>query len=119
LFDLAVIFGFPFLIAASGIAYAAFRTYLKHKERMAMIEKGLIPPDWEKEDDGPHINLQGHGGPVVVTLVGVAITLGLLTIGIGPWLLGGLIPTAIGCALLINQMIKESKESKQDKKDHS
>jgi len=32
--------------------------------------------------------------------------------GIGPWLIGGLVPTAIGCGMLINQILKESREKK-------
>ena len=42
--DVVAVFGFPFLVAICAIAYAAFRQYLKHKERMAMIEKGSSRP---------------------------------------------------------------------------
>lgn len=102
-FDMAIVFGFPFLVAIAAIAYAAFRSYLKHKERMAMIEKGLVPPDFKDDDDADDGRVS-KTSPITVTLVGVALTLGLLTLGVGPWLLGGLIPTAIGCAMLITQM---------------
>lgn len=109
--DVVAVFGFPFLIAICGIAYAAFRRYLKHKERMAMIEKGLVPPDMERGEGDDFAGFRtGQASPITVTLVGVAITLGLLTIGVGPWLIGGLVPTAIGCAMLINQILRESKD---------
>jgi len=107
--DVVAVFGFPFLVAICAIAYAAFRQYLKHKERMAMIEKGLVPPDWERGDGAGADSRIGQASPITVTLVGVAITLGLLTLGVGPWLIAGLVPTAIGCAMLIQQMLKESK----------
>lgn len=110
-FDVVAIFGFPFLVAICGIAYGAFRSYLKHKERMAMIEKGIVPPDARDEDGAG--DRKDKASPITVTLVGVAITLGLLTLGFGPWLLGGLIPTAIGCAMLIGQMRSESAKDDQ------
>lgn len=105
--DMAIVFGFPFLIVLAWIAHSTFRSYLRHKERMAMIEKGMVPPDVQ-DDDEPHERRTEKSSPITVTLVGVALTLGLLTLGVGPWLLGGLIPTAIGCAMLINQIRKEA-----------
>lgn len=110
--DVLIVFGFPFLIVALGIGYGAFQRYLKHKERMAMIEKGLVPPDFEDDGDDESSKRNDRYSPIVVTLVGVALTLGLLTMGIGPWLIGGLVPTAIGCGMLINQILKESREKK-------
>ena len=107
--DFAIVMGLPFVLAAMGIAYAAFRSYLKHRERMAMIERGLVPPEPDSDDDGCAASGPSRTSPVTLTLVGIAITLGLLTIGIGPWLIGGLVPTAIGCGMLINQMLKESR----------
>lgn len=102
-------FGFPALIVAMGIGYAAFRRYLKHKEWMAMIEKGLVPEDWEAKE-ARKSQPWGSASPVTITLIGVAITIGLSTIGIGPWLIGGLVPTAIGCGLLIQQFMEEAKK---------
>lgn len=113
--ELFVVVGFPFMIAALGIALAAFRRYLKHKEWMAMIEKGIVPPDWAREDLPGQVVRHAQSSPIVVTLIGVALTLGLLTIGVGPWLIAGLVPTAIGCGMLIQQMVKESKEKREQK----
>lgn len=113
--EVFTVVGFPFMIAALGIAFAAFRRYLKHKEWMAMIEKGIVPPDWAREDVASQVFRHTQSSPIVVTLIGVALTLGLLTIGIGPWLIGGLVPTAIGCGMLIHQMIKESEEKRKEK----
>lgn len=98
-------FGFPLLVVALALAYSAYQRYLKHKERMAMIERGIAPADWAGEDGEGRTRVPAGNAGVGVTLVGVAITLGLLTIGIGPWLIGGLVPTAIGCAMLIQQLM--------------
>lgn len=109
-----VVFGFPALIVTLVLAFAVFQRYLKHKEWMAMINQGMVPEDWE-EKKSPVRQWQGSSySAVIITLVGIAITLGLSTIGIGPWLIGGLVPTAIGCGLLIGQFLSESKAAKKD-----
>ena len=111
--DIALVLGFPFIVAICGIGYAAFRRYLKHKERMAMIERGLVPPEFEIDEEA-RVYRSYQASPVAVTLIGVAITLGLLTLGIGPWLIGGLVPTAVGCAMLINQLRNEAAEKAEN-----
>lgn len=111
--DLIVVFGFPLLIVALALAYSAYQRNLKHKERIAMIEKGIVPADWEQPAPEREYK-RGSSSPVGVTLVGIAITLGLLTIGVGPWLIGGLVPTAVGCAMLIQQLIEESRKKRDE-----
>lgn len=114
--DMIVVFSLPFLLGILGIAYSAYNRHLKHKERMAMIEKGIVPEDVSEEAVQELTASKGSGaGPITVTLVGIAITIGLLTIGVGPWLIGGLVPTAIGCAMLIQQIIEDSKNRRDEK----
>lgn len=112
--DTVIVFGSVLLIVALGLGFAAYQRYLKHREWMAMIEKGIVPPDWEGEGAVNRSEASQRTSPITVTLVGIALTLGLLTLGFGPWLIGGLVPTAVGCAMLINQMMQESKAKKRD-----
>lgn len=115
--DVLIVFGFPFLIAALAFAYAGFNRYLRHRERMAMIERGIVPPDVDPDgDDEPGRRSDGTTSPVTITLIGVAITLGLLTLGPGPWLIGGLVPTAYGCALLIREL-REGRNERKDREE--
>jgi len=115
--DVAVVFGFPLLVVAMAFGYAAFTRYLRYKERLAMIERGLVPPerDDDDDDDGDYAGRAKRDAtsPITTTLVGVAITLGLLTLGPGPWLIGGLVPTAYGVALIIRDMIAEKKKQEE------
>lgn len=82
--------------------------YLQHRERMAMISYGLNPRLLEKQRRSRGILRAG----LIITMVGLALTVGLYPIGFilppsfnaiplhfGPWLLPGLIPLAIGIAL--------------------
>ncbi len=111
MWDVAVVFGLPLLIVGMSFGYAAYTRYLRHKERMAMIEKGIAPPqrhDDDEEDSG--WARKEKASPITITLIGIAITIGLLTLGPGPWIIGGLVPTAYGCALLIREMREEKKK---------
>lgn len=108
-----VVFGFPALIVLLGLSFAAFHRYLKHKEWMAMIAQGIVPEDWEGKKEQQRTWPTSSATAVTITLVGIAITLGLATIGVGPWLIGGLVPTAIGCGLLIGQYFSEGKAGKK------
>src|SRR5690606_7967829 len=111
--DVAMVFGFPLIVVALAFGYAGFNRYLRYRERMAMIERGIAPPQRDDDDEAPTRALRDKSSPITVTLVGVAITLGLLTLGPGPWLIGGLVPTAYGCALLIRDMIGGKKKQEE------
>lgn len=92
-----------------------FVRYLEHRERMTMLKHGLVP----EALGGPERQARarrGSGilrGGLITAMVGIAVTIGLYNLGyllpapfnavpgqIGPWLLPGLIPTAVGIALV-------------------
>ena len=96
---LAIIFGF-----------VAFLRYMNYKETLALAEKGLTRPD-SKGTKG----LLRWG--IVITALGIALTLGLYPIGffaggsyplhLGPWMLGGFIPLFLGLALVLLHYLTE------------
>lgn len=102
----------PAVIVALALGYLALRRYFEHKERMAMIEQGLVPSEAKLQDSGTTGSSPMTG--VMLTVVGLAVTLGLMTIGIGPWLLAGLVPAAIGIGLLIAHYLQEGATSRND-----
>lgn len=110
-------FAFPALIVAFALGFSALQRYLKHKERMAMIERGIYPAD--DEESPPVLRSQGSTltAGLVVGMIGLAITLGLLTLGIGPWLIGGLVPMAIGAGLVIGHYLQNGKGGSGDGSD--
>jgi hypothetical protein len=86
--------------------------YLEHRERMSMIERGMLQPETNQHPSHPRGSAQLRGG-LITASVGFALTVGLYNLGwllpapltaapgrIGPWLLPGLIPLAIGLALV-------------------
>ena len=87
---------FPPGILALVLLYAfAFRS-LTFRERMAMIDKGIFPV----ETRAVSTLLLQRG--VITAMTGLALTIGLGTLGLTPWLLGGLVPMFIGIAMLIS-----------------
>jgi hypothetical protein len=100
LIALAIFFGFIVLVR-----------YIEHRERMALIARGIDPNSLRKQRRGAGILRAG----LIIAMVGLALTLGLYPIGFmlppsytatpfhfGPWLLPGLIPLAVGSALIIS-----------------
>ena len=86
--------------------------YLDHRERMAMIDRGLTPPTHRGKRPARQGSAALRGG-LITGMVGLAVTVGLYTVGyllpppfsavpgrLGPWLLPGLIPLGVGAALV-------------------
>ncbi len=111
------IFGLP-------MCYAICNRYYAHQEHLEMIRHGVVPPDgpkgtWGRPQSpdprqvaGPWATeaaVQYQAGMmlrkgITVGMVGLALLIGLSFIDPGhpgPWLLGGLIPLAIGAAQVV------------------
>ena len=90
--------------------FVAFIRYLNYKETLALAEKGLSRPE-EKNSK----TLLRWG--IIVTALGVALTIGLYPIGfftgdnyplnLGPWMLGGFIPLFLGLGLVLLHFLTE------------
>jgi len=100
LIALAIFFGFLVLLR-----------YIEHRERMALIARGLDPLRMRWRRRGVGVLRAG----LITAMVGLALTFGLYPLGFilpasfthapfhfGPWLLPGLIPLAVGSALVIS-----------------
>jgi hypothetical protein len=85
--------------------------YIQHRERMALIVRGMDPNTLRKGRQGTGVLRAG----LITAMVGLALTVGLYPIGFmlpqsftaapfhfGPWLLPGLIPLGVGSALVIS-----------------
>jgi hypothetical protein len=101
------------------LSFLSLRRYLEHRERMAMIARGITPPERHRSLSQPmFIRRAGvlQAG-LITAMVGLALTLGLYPIGfyvplslvgpyhLGPWLLAGLIPLAVGGALILGHYL--------------
>ena len=82
--------------------------WFNYRERMAIIHQGgqhqheLVSYDSRCEK-------ASLARSIMTTMVGLSITISLLTIGIGPWLIIGMIPLFVGLAMLIAYRIMREK----------
>ena len=88
---------FPVLFLAVILGFIILMRYLRYKENLMMIQRGLQPP-MNSERRAMRYAMPGGRlrGGIITSFVGLALFFGLLTMGWGPWLLGGLIPLAVG-----------------------
>src|SRR5689334_9639392 len=108
------------LILLAFLSFLSLRRYLEHRERMAMIARGITPPDKRRNTRPQPLFIRRAGvlhGGLITAMVGLALTLGLYPIGfyvpqslvgpyhLGPWLLAGLIPLAVGSALILGHYL--------------
>ena len=99
---------FGILIIVFG--FIAFIRYLNYRETLALAEKGLSRPEVK---NGKTLLRWG----IMVTALGVALTIGLYPIGfftgdsyplhLGPWMLGGFIPLFLGLGLILLHYLTE------------
>lgn len=105
------------------LGFILFVRYLDHRERMSLIEHGLVPDEATRTP--PRAALLRGG--LITTMVGFAVTIGLYTVGyllpppfsavpgrLGPWLLPGLIPLAVGLALVASYYLAPPRQSASD-----
>lgn len=108
------------------LAFIVFMRYLDHRERMSMIERGLVPPTRSLRRLYPRGSAVLRGG-LITGAVGVAVSFGLYTLGyllpepfsaipgrFGPWLLPGLIPMAVGAALIASYYLAPPRPESND-----
>ncbi|MBX5451214.1 DUF6249 domain-containing protein [Thermogemmatispora sp.] len=98
--------------------------YLDHRERMALIERGL---DLESLQRRSHSRRTLRAG-LITMMVGLALTFGLYPLGfmlpsaltaapfhLGPWLLPGLIPLGVGAALVASYYLEQDGQPPRDR----
>ena len=113
-----------FLVAIFGTIVVL--RWFKHREILAMVEKGLLPTPYAQPERAPiGRGLMGWG--VGLAMLGLALIIGLWPLGFtrlagapgrsqyplhfGPWMLMGLIPLFIGLALLIFYFLARREQS--------
>ena len=105
------------------LGFIALLRYIDHRERMAMIARGIDPYRLRRDRRGAGVLRAG----LIVGMVGLALTIGLYPLGyilpavvtttplhVGPWLLPGLIPLGVGAALVISYYLGQDSRPPDD-----
>ena len=107
------------IVLAIFCGFIVFLRYIEHRERMALIARGIDPNTLRRRRRGVGVLRAG----LIIALVGLALTIGLYPLGFmlpssitqaplhfGPWLLPGLIPLGVGGALVISYYLGQDNQ---------
>lgn len=104
------------------LGFIVLLRYIDHRERMALISRGIDPNRQRQKRKGAGVLRAG----LIILMVGLALTVGLYPIGFmlpssytipfkaGPWLLPGLIPLGVGCALIVSYYLTPPSDEPPD-----
>ncbi len=99
---LAMIF-IPLVLLIVILGFVTLNRYIGYKERVALAQLGFSAADLNHggETGKAHGNRGVLWGGVITAMSGLALLLGLGTLGTGAWLLGGLIPFFVGLGMVL------------------
>lgn len=76
--------------------------YIRYKERIALAQLGYSLEELNREDATASRGNRGVlWGGVITAMSGLALLVGLGTLGLGVWLLGGLLPLFVGLGMVV------------------
>ena len=92
----------PFVLLLILLGFITLNRYIAYKERVALAQLGF-----SLDELGRREAAQRHGnrgvlwGGVITATSGLALLLGLSTLGAGAWLIGGLLPLFVGLGIIL------------------
>lgn len=115
-----VLFALLFLL----LAFITLNRYISYKERVALAQLGFSLEDLSRDATKKRYGNRGVlWGGVITAMSGLALLLGLATLGTGAWLLAGLLPLFVGLGMALIYFVTlgptPSPESRQPEEGHS
>jgi len=92
----------PFALLVILLFFATLNRYIRYKERVALAQLGFSLEDMSRAENSIKRGNRGVlWGGVITAMSGLALLLGLSTLGVGAWLLGGLLPLFVGLGMVL------------------
>ncbi len=99
----------PFTLLLVVLGFVTLNRYIAYKERVALAERGFTAQDLALRDAYKRQGNRGVlWGGVITSMSGLALLLGLSTLGTGYWLIAGLLPLFVGLGMLLIYFIVSS-----------
>jgi hypothetical protein len=109
----AVILLSPCFLVTVLLAFLAVIRYITYRERVLLAQLGVTPPEESFLERLEHRAPRGvFWAGIITAMVGLALLLGLATLGTGPWLLGGLLPLFVGLGMVLVYLVGGGKRKK-------
>lgn len=84
------------------LGFITLNRYISYKERVALAQLGFSLEDLSRDATKKRYGNRGVlWGGVITTMSGLALLLGLATLGTGAWLLAGLLPLFVGLGMVL------------------
>ncbi|MCD6520705.1 MAG: hypothetical protein J7M05_12380 [Anaerolineae bacterium] len=84
------------------LGFITLNRYISYRERVALAQLGFSPEDLDRSEAAKrHSNRGVLWGGVITAMSGLALLLGLATLGTGAWLLAGLLPLFVGLGMVL------------------
>ncbi|MBC7236977.1 MAG: hypothetical protein H5T69_14140 [Chloroflexi bacterium] len=96
-----VIIFVPFVLLFLLLFFITLNRYITYKERVALARLGYAPEEISQSLAKRPGNRGVLWGGVITGMSGLALLLGLSTLGIGAWLLAGLLPLFVGLGMVV------------------
>jgi len=101
LLDILIIFIIPLLLLFVVLGYVTLNRYITYKERVALMRSGFPPEAMQRDARERHGNRGVLWGGVITAMSGLALLLSLATLGMGVWLIAGLLPLFVGLGIVL------------------
>lgn len=95
------LFVFPFVLVTVVLAFVTLNRYIRYKERVALAQLGYAPDENDLRLASRGGNRGVLWGGVITAASGLALLLGLGTLGMGAWLIAGLLPLFVGLGMVL------------------
>lgn len=84
------------------LGFITLNRYISYKERVALAQLGFSIEDLSRDAAARRYGNRGVlWGGVITAMSGLALLLGLATLGVGAWLLAGLLPLFVGLGMVL------------------
>ncbi len=105
------------IVFLAGI-FITINRYFAYKERVELARLGFSLEDLDRQTAQMHHGNRGVlWGGVITTASGLALLLGLSTLGSGVWLLGGLLPLFVGLGMILIYLMTRGPAGQPDASD--
>lgn len=92
----------PLILVVIALGFITLNRHINYKERVALAQLGFSMEDLNRGTAGKtHGNRGVLWGGMITAMSGLALLLGLATLGMGAWLLGGLLPLFVGLGMVL------------------
>ena len=113
--DIIFIVVVPMVLVLILLGFVTLNRYISYKEKVELAKLGVTERDLKPREA---LLRQGNRGVlwggVITMMSGLALLLGLATLGTGIWLIAGLLPLFVGLGMLLIYYITAGTQSEQE-----